>query len=54
MGTYNFPTDQISAVASSPDFKQVNQFFVTYIGFNNAKAPFKDVTRAPGLCQSGG
>ena len=43
MGTYNFPTDQISAVASLPEFKQVNQFFVTYIGFNNAKAPFKDV-----------
>jgi oligopeptide transport system substrate-binding protein len=43
MGTYNFPTDQISAVSSLPDFKQVNQFFVTYIGFNNVKAPFKDV-----------
>ncbi len=43
MGTYNFPIDQISAVSSLPDFKQVNQFFVTYIGFNNVKAPFKDV-----------
>ena len=43
MGTYNFPTDQISAVSSNPDFKQVNQFFVAYIGFNNAKAPFNDV-----------
>ena len=43
MGSYNFPTDQISAVSSLPEFKQVNQFFVAYIGFNNAKAPFKDV-----------
>jgi ABC-type oligopeptide transport system substrate-binding subunit len=43
MGTYNFPTDQISAVSSSPEFKQVNQFFVAYIGFNNAKPPFNDV-----------
>lgn len=43
MGTYNFPTDQISQVAGNPDFKQVNQFFVTYIGFNNARAPFNDV-----------
>lgn len=43
MGTYNFPTDQISAVSSSAEFKQVNQFFVAYIGFNNAKPPFNDV-----------
>ena len=43
MGTYNFPTDQISAVSSNPEFKQVNQFFVAYIGFNNAKPPFNDV-----------
>ncbi len=43
MGTYNFPTDQISAVSKSPEFKQFNQFFVAYIGFNNAKAPFNDV-----------
>ena len=43
MGTYNFPTDQLSAVQSNPEFHQVNQFFVTYIGFNNVKAPFKDV-----------
>jgi ABC-type oligopeptide transport system substrate-binding subunit len=43
MGTYNFPTDQISAVSSSPEFKQVNQFFVAYIGFNNAKPPFNDM-----------
>lgn len=43
MGTYNFPTDQISSVSSSPEFKQVNQFFVTYIGFNNAKPPFNEV-----------
>jgi ABC-type oligopeptide transport system substrate-binding subunit len=43
MGSYNFPTDQISSVSSDPAFKQVNQFFVTYIGFNNVKAPFKDV-----------
>jgi oligopeptide transport system substrate-binding protein len=43
MGTYNFPTDQISSVSGKPDFKQVNQFFVTYIGFNNVKSPFNDV-----------
>jgi peptide/nickel transport system substrate-binding protein/oligopeptide transport system substrate-binding protein len=43
MGTYNFPTDQISSVANDPAFHQVNQFFVTYIGFNNAKPPFNDV-----------
>ncbi|HEX9028269.1 MAG TPA: peptide ABC transporter substrate-binding protein [Anaerolineales bacterium] len=43
MGTYNFPTDQIASVASSADFHQVNQFFVTYIGFNDVKSPFKDV-----------
>ena len=43
MGTYNFPTDQISAVSTGADFKQVNQFFVAYIGFNNAKPPFNDV-----------
>jgi ABC-type oligopeptide transport system substrate-binding subunit len=43
MGTYNFPTDQISTVSNDPAFHQVNQFFVTYIGFNNVKSPFKDV-----------
>ena len=43
MGSYNFPTDQISSVSALPEFKQVNQFFVAYIGFNNVKAPFKDV-----------
>ena len=43
MGTYDFPTDQISTVSSSPDFKQFNQFFVAYIGFNNARAPFNEV-----------
>jgi oligopeptide transport system substrate-binding protein len=43
MGTYNFPTDQISSVSSLPEFKQVNQFFVSYIGFNNVKPPFNDV-----------
>jgi len=43
MGTYNFPTDQIPSISSSPDFKQVNQFFVTYIGFNNARPPYNDV-----------
>jgi len=43
MGTYNFPTDQISALASDPAFHQLNQFFVAYIGFNNAKPPFNDV-----------
>lgn len=43
MGTYNFPTDQISAVSKLPEFKQFNQFFVAYIGFNNAKPPFNDV-----------
>lgn len=43
MGSYNFPTDQLSQVSSSPEFKQVNQFFVTYIGFNNARAPFNNV-----------
>lgn len=42
MGTYNFPTDQIDAVKNNPDFHQVNQFFVTYIGFNNGKKPFND------------
>ncbi len=42
MGTYNFPTDQLSAVSSLPEFKQVNQFFVAYIGFNNAKPPFNN------------
>lgn len=43
MGTYNFPTDQIPALANDPAFHQVNQFFVAYIGFNNVKAPFNDV-----------
>jgi oligopeptide transport system substrate-binding protein len=43
MGTYNFPTDQISSVANDSAFHQVNQFFVTYIGFNNTKPPFNDV-----------
>jgi oligopeptide transport system substrate-binding protein len=43
MGTYNFPTDQIASVANNPEFKQFNQFFVAYIGFNNAKPPFNDV-----------
>ena len=42
MGTYNFPTDQLSAVSSLPEFKQVNQFFVAYIGFNTAKPPFNN------------
>jgi oligopeptide transport system substrate-binding protein len=43
MGTYNFPTTHIPDVAQLPDFHQVNQFFVAYIGFNNAKKPFNDV-----------
>ncbi len=43
MGTYNFPTDQLSSVSSLPEFKQVNQFFVAYIGFNNTKPPFNNV-----------
>ena len=43
MGTYNFPTDQISTVQNNPDFKQFNQFFVAYIGFNNARKPFDNV-----------
>ncbi|MGE5139040.1 MAG: peptide ABC transporter substrate-binding protein [Rudaea sp.] len=43
MGTYDFPTTHIPDVSSLPDFHQVNQFFVTYIGFNNAKKPFSDV-----------
>lgn len=43
MGTYNFPTDQISAVSSDPAFHQFNQFFVAYIGFNNARPPFDNV-----------
>ncbi len=43
MGTYNFPTDQLASVANSPDLHTVNQFFVTYIGFNNVKKPFNDV-----------
>ncbi|HEX9018431.1 MAG TPA: peptide ABC transporter substrate-binding protein, partial [Anaerolineaceae bacterium] len=43
MGSYNFPTDQLSTVSSNADFHQVNQFFVTYIGFNNVKKPFSDV-----------
>ncbi len=43
MGTYDFPTSHIPDVASLPDFHQVNQFFVVYIGFNNGKPPFNDV-----------
>jgi ABC-type transport system substrate-binding protein len=43
MGTYNFPTDQIATVKDNPEFQQFNQFFVAYIGFNNAKKPFSDV-----------
>jgi oligopeptide transport system substrate-binding protein len=43
MGTYNFPTDQIAAVKDNPDFHQLNQFFVAYIGFNNDKPPFNNV-----------
>jgi ABC-type transport system substrate-binding protein len=43
MGSYNFPLDQLSSVTGKPDFHQVNQFFVTYIGFNDVKSPFKDV-----------
>ena len=43
MGTYNFPTTHIPDVAKLPDFHQVNQFFVAYIGFNNVKKPFNDV-----------
>jgi peptide/nickel transport system substrate-binding protein/oligopeptide transport system substrate-binding protein len=43
MGTYDFPTPHIPDVKTLPDFHQVNQFFVTYIGFNNVKKPFSDV-----------
>ncbi|MGB8647839.1 MAG: peptide ABC transporter substrate-binding protein, partial [Anaerolineae bacterium] len=43
MGTYDFPTSHIPDVQKLPDFRQVNQFFVTYIGFNNVKKPFSDV-----------
>ncbi|MFM8320745.1 MAG: ABC transporter substrate-binding protein [Chloroflexota bacterium] len=43
MGAYNFPLDQIDLVAKNPEFKQINQFFVAYIGFNNAKPPFDNV-----------
>ncbi len=42
-GAFNFPTDLLSEVQGQADFKQVNQFFVTYIGFNNARSPFNDV-----------
>ncbi len=42
-GAFNFPTDSLAEVQGQSDFKQVNQFFVTYIGFNNAKTPFNDV-----------
>ncbi len=43
MGAYSFPPDQISAVTSDPAFHQLNQFFVAYIGFNNARSPFSNV-----------
>lgn len=43
MGTFDFPSGQIAAAKSSPDFHQVNQFFVAYIGFNNARPPFDKV-----------
>jgi oligopeptide transport system substrate-binding protein len=43
MGTYDFPTSHIPDVQNLPDFHQVNQFFVTYIGFNDVKKPFNDV-----------
>jgi ABC-type transport system substrate-binding protein len=43
MGTFDFPSGQIASVQSTPDFNQVNQFFVAYIGFNNARAPFDKV-----------
>lgn len=43
MGTFDFPSAQIPNVQSNADFNQVNQFFVAYIGFNNARAPFDNV-----------
>ncbi len=43
MGTFDFPTAHIPDVKNLPDFHQVNQFFVAYIGFNNLKPPFNDV-----------
>jgi len=43
MGTFDFPSAQIPTVQNNPDFHQVNQFFVAYIGFNNARPPFDKV-----------
>lgn len=43
MGTFDFPSAQISSVKNNPDFNEVNQFFVAYIGFNNARPPFDKV-----------
>ena len=43
MGAYSFPADQIPAMSSDPAFHQLNQFFVAYIGFNNARPPFDNV-----------
>jgi oligopeptide transport system substrate-binding protein len=43
MGTYDFPTAHLTEVQNLPDFHQVNQFFVAYVGFNNVKKPFSDV-----------
>jgi peptide/nickel transport system substrate-binding protein/oligopeptide transport system substrate-binding protein len=44
MGSQQFPPAQVAATQGTPGFKQVPQFFVAYIGFNNAKTPLDNIT----------
>lgn len=43
MGSQQFPPSEVARVAERPDFHQVPQLFVAYIGFNNSKPPLNNV-----------
>jgi peptide/nickel transport system substrate-binding protein/oligopeptide transport system substrate-binding protein len=44
MGSQQFPPAEVASMSQKSDFKQVPQFFVAYIGFNNKKAPLDNVS----------
>ena len=43
MGSQQFPNALAPQAAANPDFKQIPQFFDTYVGFNNKKTPLDNV-----------
>jgi oligopeptide transport system substrate-binding protein len=52
MGAQQFPPSAVAQTQGTPGFKQVPQFFVAYIGFNNTKAPLDNVHLRRALAMS--